>query len=89
MILADHDMRILLVEDNVVNQEMAIEILEEAGLHVEIANDGLEALSKVMKESYDGVLMDCQMPDIDGTDVTRLIRKMEQEQKKPGKKYSS
>lgn len=70
--------RILLVEDNVVNQEMAIEILEEAGLHVEIANDGLEALSKVMKGSYDGVLMDCQMPVMDGFEATKAIRQHEQ-----------
>ena len=70
--------RILLVEDNVVNQEMAIEILEEAGLHVEIANDGLEALSKVMKGSYDGILMDCQMPVMDGFEATRAIRQHEQ-----------
>lgn len=69
---------ILLVEDNVVNQEMAIEILEEAGLHVEIANDGLEALSKVMKGSYDGVLMDCQMPVMDGFEATKAIRQHEQ-----------
>ncbi len=66
--------RILLVEDNIVNQEMAIEILEEAGLHVEVANNGLEALSKVTQELFDGVLMDCQMPIMDGFEATKSIR---------------
>jgi len=66
--------RILLVEDNLVNQEMAIEILEEAGLHVEVANNGFEALSKVTQELFDGVLMDCQMPIMDGFEATQSIR---------------
>lgn len=68
---------ILLVEDNVVNQEMAQEILESAGIHVEIANNGLEAISKVMENRYDGVLMDCQMPIMDGFEATKAIRQQE------------
>jgi len=53
---------------------MAIEILEEAGLHVEVANNGFEAVSKVRQESFDGVLMDCQMPIMDGFEATQSIR---------------
>ena len=65
---------ILLVEDNLVNQEMAVEILEKAGLKVDIANNGYEAVLKVKEKTYDGVLMDCQMPVMDGFEATRTIR---------------
>ena len=65
---------ILLVEDNLINQEMAVEILEKAGLNVDIANNGYEAVLKVKEKKYDGVLMDCQMPVMDGFEATRAIR---------------
>jgi len=65
---------ILLVEDNLVNQEMAVEILEKAGLKVDIANNGYEAVLKVKEKQYDGILMDCQMPVMDGFEATRTIR---------------
>jgi len=66
---------ILLVEDNVINQEMAMEILEKAGLSVDIATNGYEAILKIKEKTYDGVLMDCQMPVMDGFEATRAIRK--------------
>jgi two-component system sensor histidine kinase/response regulator len=66
--------RLLLVED-VVNQEVALEILQEAGLIVDVANNGAEAVEKVAQASYDGVLMDCQMPVMDGFEATRTIRR--------------
>ena len=69
------DVRILLVEDNEINQEMAREILQEAGLKVTIANNGREAVDKVKTNAYDIVLMDIQMPIMDGYDATREIRK--------------
>src|SRR5665648_143217 len=69
------DARILLVEDNEINQEMAQEILQEAGLKVTIANNGREAVDKVRTNAYDIVLMDIQMPIMDGYDATREIRK--------------
>jgi CheY-like chemotaxis protein len=65
---------LLLVEDNPVNRELAIELLQDAGLLVDTANDGMEALAKVSEKSYDGVLMDCQMPVLDGYEATRRIR---------------
>ncbi len=70
--------RILLVEDNDINQELALDLLTSAGLQVDIANEGAEALKKVSQQAYDGVLMDCQMPVMDGFEATRKMRKIEQ-----------
>jgi signal transduction histidine kinase/CheY-like chemotaxis protein/HPt (histidine-containing phosphotransfer) domain-containing protein len=68
---------LLLVEDNEINQQVAKEILEGAGLVVTIANNGLEAVNAVKAGNYDAVLMDIQMPVMDGYTATREIRKWE------------
>lgn len=65
---------VLLVEDNELNQELAVELLHQAGINVTVANNGLEAVEWVAKKEFDGVLMDCQMPVLDGYDATRRIR---------------
>ncbi len=72
---------ILLVEDNLVNQLVAKAILEKFGLIPDIANDGLQAVQKSSANSYDLILMDCQMPVLDGFEATRQIRKNELENK--------
>ncbi|MGK5026967.1 response regulator [Janthinobacterium sp. RB2R34] len=65
---------LLLVEDNEVNQEVAQQILSDAGIRVDIAGNGAIALAKIAENSYDGVLMDCQMPVMDGYQATRKLR---------------
>jgi CheY-like chemotaxis protein len=68
--------KILLVEDDVeVNQELAVVMLKGAGISVVTANNGQEALNQLERELFDGVLMDCQMPIMDGYMATRRIRK--------------
>jgi CheY-like chemotaxis protein/HPt (histidine-containing phosphotransfer) domain-containing protein len=66
--------RVLLVEDMVVNQEIARSMLESAGHHVDAVPDGLDAIMAVEARSYDVVLMDIQMPVMDGVTATRRIR---------------
>jgi CheY-like chemotaxis protein len=66
--------RVLLVEDNVLNQELACDLLEGAGIEVAVAADGRQALDALERERYDAVLMDCQMPVMDGYEATRALR---------------
>ena len=67
--------RILLVEDNVFNQELAQDLLDRADVEVRVASDGREALRMLAEEPFDGVLMDCQMPVMDGFEATRALRR--------------
>ncbi len=67
---------LLLVEDNPVNQELALEILQGAGIRVDVADNGAQAVAMAGFADYDGILMDCQMPVMDGFEATRQIRTM-------------
>ncbi|MBU3915340.1 response regulator, partial [bacterium] len=66
--------RILLAEDNLTNQEIAVAVLEGAGLLVDLANNGKETVEAVFAKTYDLVLMDIQMPEMDGYEATGIIR---------------
>ena len=73
---------VLLVEDNAVNQLVAKAILQKFGITPSIANDGLEAIQKVKTTQFDLILMDCQMPVLDGFEATAKIRQLEQQSNK-------
>jgi len=69
-----HGRRVLLAEDNPVNQKLAVRLLERLGLEVTVAHNGREALEQLRGATFDVVLMDCQMPEIDGYAATRALR---------------
>ncbi len=70
------NVRVLLVEDNLVNQKVATAILRKAGCVVDTADNGQDAIQRIRQETYDLVLMDCQMPVMDGFEATARIREM-------------
>ena len=68
---------VLVVEDSPVNRVVAVSVLERCGYHVHVVNDGREALQALSSQRYDAVLMDCQMPDVDGYQATEELRRRE------------
>lgn len=70
--------RVLLVEDNLVNQKVGMEMLRAAGCEVDVVNNGLEAIAAAAKKQYGVIFMDCHMPEMDGFQATSQIRAHEQ-----------
>lgn len=75
----NRNVQILLVEDNLVNQRLAVRLLEKQGHQVIVANNGREAIAALEQERFDLVLMDIQMPEMSGLEATAVIRAREQE----------
>jgi signal transduction histidine kinase/CheY-like chemotaxis protein len=67
-------LRVLVVEDNAINQKVVTKMLDKAGHRADVAGNGIEALAALCERPYDVVLMDCQMPEMDGFEATRLLR---------------
>ena len=82
--IVKNGIKILLCEDNIVNSRVAVSLLTKIGYEIESASDGQEGVNKFLNVKYDAILMDCQMPIMDGFAATRKIRAIEFEQNQKG-----
>jgi two-component system sensor histidine kinase/response regulator len=80
--LTKDNIKILVAEDNLINQKVIRILLEKSGYKYELANDGIEALEKYNTGNYNLILMDCQMPNLDGLNAATKIREIESKNNK-------
>ncbi len=78
-----HPLRILLAEDNMVNQKVAIKLLSRLGYRADLANNGIEVIEALERQTYDVIFMDIQMPEMDGDEATRQVRAKWSEDRQP------
>ena len=80
LLIAPKDMRILLAEDNKINQMVGVQQLKKLGYNVDVVGNGLEAIEAWQRGKYSIILMDCQMPELDGYEASQKIRELERSQ---------